>query len=259
MTDPRASVPDHVANVDLFSASLGNFTIMKAFDSKMKALRVGMTLGTVLVTAVQPVQSQTTVQQVYPKLCGDTNGILTDRWLASPGVTFQNDCQSKPDSMSPAAESPLSAFKLGMSSSIDQQILDSHNRYRHDVGVAPLTWSETLARDAQTWADHLAAMGGKRLVHDVRDDEGENLWMGTAGFFSSSDMVNAWGSEKQHFRPGVFPDVSNTGNWRDVGHYTQMIWGRTTEVGCAKATAGGNDILVCRYSAPGNFLGQPVF
>jgi len=51
----------------------------------------------------------------------------------------------------------------------------------------------------------------------------------------------------------------STGNWADVGHYTQMIWKNTTAVGCAVATGGGMDPLVCRYSPSGNFIGQPVY
>ncbi|XHX78520.1 MAG: CAP family protein [Stenomitos frigidus ULC029] len=218
-----------------------------------------MTLGSVLGTAVQPAQSQATVQQVCPKLCSNQSSAWTGRWLASPDGKFQCECESKPISTSPATESSASTDKQPTLSSINQQILDAHNRYRKDVGVSPLTCSDDLARDAQTWAKRLAAIGGNTLMHDDRDDEGENLWMGTAGAFSINDMVNAWGSEKKQFRQGVFPDVSKTGNWSDVGHYTQMIWRNTTQVGCAKTTAGGNDILVCRYSPPGNFMGQTVF
>lgn len=143
--------------------------------------------------------------------------------------------------------------------SIATELLAAHNRYRVEVSVSPLVWSETLAGHAQEWADHLASAGGDSLQHSQGTDEGENLWLGTADRFSYADMVDSWGDEKQYFQPGMFPEVSSTGNWSDVGHYTQLIWRDTTEVGCGVATAGGNDILVCRYDPPGNYMGRRVY
>lgn len=143
--------------------------------------------------------------------------------------------------------------------SIAEQLLAAHNRYRVEVGVSPLVWSDTLANDAQDWANHLASMGGNTLQHSQETGEGENLWLGTSGHYSHADMVESWGTEKQYFTQGKFPDVSSTGNWTDVGHYTQIIWENTTEVGCGLAEAGGNEILVCRYSPAGNYLEQTVY
>lgn len=144
--------------------------------------------------------------------------------------------------------------------SMANDILEAHNKYRAEVGVEPLTWSETLADGAQEWADHLASLGGQRLEHSKnRNGTGENLWMGTSRAYSYTEMVELWGQEKQYFKRGTFPNVSSTGNWADVGHYTQMIWKDTKEVGCATATAGGNDILVCRYNPSGNYQGEPVY
>jgi len=139
-----------------------------------------------------------------------------------------------------------------------EEILQAHNTYRAAVHVPPLTWSATLARHAQEWANHLASLGNV-LQHSQTEGEGENVWAGTAGAFTSTQMVEAWGEEQQYFVPGIFPEVSKTGNWADVGHYTQMVWRTTTEVGGAIARGGGNDVLVCRYSPQGNIIGQPVF
>jgi Cysteine-rich secretory protein family len=145
-------------------------------------------------------------------------------------------------------------------SNVAQAILDRHNFYRNQVGVPQLSWSPKLERDAQNWANHLASLGGNQLIHSQeRDGAGENLWMGTSGAYGFTQMVDGWGEEKQYFKPGNFPDVSTTGNWTDVGHYTQMVWRNTTEVGCAVASAGGNDILVCRYAPPGNYMGEKPF
>jgi Cysteine-rich secretory protein family len=139
-----------------------------------------------------------------------------------------------------------------------QEILNAHNSHRSEVGVPPLTWSDTLASSAQDWANQLASSG--TFEHSHTEGQGENLWMGTSGAFSFTNMVDGWGNEKQYFKGGIFSDVSSTGNWADVGHYTQVVWRETSEVGCAVADGGdGNTYLVCRYTSPGNFEGQPVY
>ncbi|MCJ7444961.1 MAG: CAP domain-containing protein [Methanotrichaceae archaeon] len=148
--------------------------------------------------------------------------------------------------------SESSAYK-----SMSSEILSAHNKYRAEVNIPPLVWSDTLASGAQEWADYLATLG--RLQHS-NSGYGENLWMGSPpGYFSYTQMVDGWGSEKQYFVYGIFPNVSSTGNWADVGHYTQIIWKNTLQCGCAKATGGNWDYFVCRYNPPGNYIGQYVF
>jgi hypothetical protein len=140
-----------------------------------------------------------------------------------------------------------------------QEILDAHNRYRAAVGVSPLVWSDDLANAAQVWANTLDA--NMQFAHDPgAQNQGENIWMGTAGAFSLTQMVDSWGQEQQNFQNGAFPNVSTTGNWSDVGHYSQIVWRSTTSVGCAGvAGSDGNYRFVCRYGPPGNVTGQTVF
>ena len=143
--------------------------------------------------------------------------------------------------------------------SFSQEILDAHNRYRSAVHVPPLVWSNSLAAAAQRWANVLNS--NLQFEHDPKNHrQGENLWMGTAGMFSLTEMVDIWGQERQNFHDGTFPYVSTTGNWFDVGHYSQMVWRATTSIGCAGITgADGYYRFVCRYSPPGNVIGGRVF
>ena len=136
------------------------------------------------------------------------------------------------------------------------RVLDIHNAERQRLAVAPLSWDEDLARDAADWARVLARKG--HLEHSSQRSQGENLWMGTRGHYSPEHMIGAFVGERSQFRAGRFPAVSRTGNWADVGHYTQLIWPGTQKVGCALASDGRWDVLVCRYWPAGNVMGRMV-
>ena len=141
---------------------------------------------------------------------------------------------------------------------LSAHILAAHNATRAEIGVQPLRWDARLAADAGRWAQHLAQINA--LEHwgshgEPSNGEGENLWMGSRGYFSVEQMINTWAAEKTAFR--------RAHRWEDdfvhVGHYTQMVWRITTSVGCAIASNAQFDILVCRYSPQGNFLGQAPY
>lgn len=136
------------------------------------------------------------------------------------------------------------------------EILRLHNIDRENVGVPPLRWSDSLAAGAQEWANTLAARN--QMVHSHTPGLGENLAMWWGNRPTMDTLVNMWTDEKGHFQPGTFPNVSTDGNWQSVGHYTQMVWRRTTEVGCGVADNGRTEFLVCRYNPQGNFFGQTV-
>lgn len=157
----------------------------------------------------------------------------------------------------------IAPFLMGaadLSVSFGNRVLAAHNAERAKLGLKPLNWNADLAASAQMWADHLAATGTfEHAPENPYAPEGENLWAGTRGYYSPEAMVDAWIREKQYFKPGAFPNVSTTGNFEDVGHYTQLVWRETGEVGCARAASGGEDILVCRYSDAGNYMGEKPF
>ena len=156
-----------------------------------------------------------------------------------------------------ALATPLSTGATSIRADLATRLLAAHNAARARVGVPPLGWSPVLAAQAQVWAERLAATG--RFEHsspEERSDVGENLWGGTPGAFEPEEMVAEWEREKRFFKPGRFPENSTTGRMVDVGHYTQLIWRDTGEVGCALARGAAEDVLVCRYAAAGNYVGE---
>lgn len=133
-----------------------------------------------------------------------------------------------------------------------------HNVTRQSARVAPLTWSASLAVDAQRYAEQLTRT--RRFEHSPQPrgipNQGENLWTGTRGAYRYEEMAQHWVDEERFFVNLPVPAMSNTGNYEDVGHYTQIIWSRTTAFGCGFASNRTDDYLVCRYTPGGNVVGE---
>ena len=160
---------------------------------------------------------------------------------------------SPPQSRIPAGAFPPRA----PAGTFASRLVAAHNRERAAVRALPLVWDATLAGGASAYAQRLAASAA--FAHSdrrARPGIGENLWMGTRGGFTLEQMVGNWSSEKRWFRPGIFPNVSTSGNWSQVGHYSQIVWPATTRVGCGLARGRGRDVLVCRYAPAGNIDGR---
>jgi uncharacterized protein YkwD len=140
-------------------------------------------------------------------------------------------------------------------------ILAVHNQERAAVGVPSLTWSNTLAAGAQTWADQLLATG--KVEHSTCcgafRDYGEMISL-SAPDSKTPGLAELWVSEKKNYHGGPITEA----NGGSISHYTQMVWKTTKEVGCGFASgpggvfakSGGTGILVCRYDPPGNTFGQ---
>ncbi|KAJ4298361.1 hypothetical protein N0V88_003391 [Collariella sp. IMI 366227] len=153
-----------------------------------------------------------------------------------------------------------------------------HNvhRYNHTAGESneeiALKWSGSLAASAKTLADTCV------FKHDTGIDGGgygQNLamWGSSSSTTKSMDpsvlvaraATSGWYNGELNLFPSseygkASPDMSNFSKW---GHYSQMVWASTKEVGCATVFCPpgtmsdkmGSWYTVCNYSPPGNMGG----
>jgi len=160
-----------------------------------------------------------------------------------------------------AAPAALSSTRpVRAAGALQQAVLDAHRQARAQVGLPPLAWNDDLAAAARDHAAMLARIGALRHADQPPvEAQGENLWAGTRGAYAYREMVAAWAEESANFVNAPTPRFSRTGQWQDVGHYAQIVWRDTREVGCATASDPREDYLVCRYRPAGNVVGRAAF
>jgi len=129
-----------------------------------------------------------------------------------------------------------------------QDLLAAHNAVRARLSLAPLVWSDRLAKHAQEWADNLLARG--EFGHRPNLTYGENLYEIRGAAATPARVVGAWAAESKYY------DYRSNKCQGVCGHYTQIIWRDTTAVGCAVARGRGREVWVCDYDPPGNWIGK---
>jgi pathogenesis-related protein 1 len=129
-----------------------------------------------------------------------------------------------------------------------REMLAAHNEVRMRVEVPPLRWSDRLAARAQEWASHL--LQERQFYHRPHPIFGENLFEISGARASPGEVVGDWASEARDFSYRA-----NTCRGM-CGHYTQLVWNKTREVGCAVASEPGREVWVCNYDPPGNWIGE---
>lgn len=152
-------------------------------------------------------------------------------------------------------------------------MLAAHNGWRAQVGVPALRWSETLAAKAAAHASMLR-QNGCAMVHTGpgenifwasaersatrKDADGNWLWQKTLQDIDEQQVVDAWAAERQWYTHASNSCRAPLG--KTCGHYTQVVWEKTTAVGCAKAVCDDlSQVWVCHYEPAGNIIGQQPF
>jgi hypothetical protein len=165
----------------------------------------------------------------------------------------------------------------------------AHNAIRAGLDLDPplpdLTWNQDLADFAQQWADTLVnSTNCGQIFHRDQRMYGENIATkgirggGATIMYPAEDAVASWAEEVVCWDYGTIlgngqPTSSSESCDTDCikkqhssgcGHYTQLVWRNTREVGCGYGTCvdpmGFSDgVWVCNYSPPGNFVGQAPY
>lgn len=161
-------------------------------------------------------------------------------------------------------------------------ITAAHNAVRAAVQTTPplppLVWSDKLAQYAQQWADNQAMTSCGSPHHRTSQElqavgYGENL----AAFGSNrtpasteDQAVQGWADEKMCYTFGTFFGTERCDmacyarlNSDGCGHYTQIVWRKSTQLGCGVATckngAFNTDIWICNFAPAGNYVGQAPY
>ncbi len=152
--------------------------------------------------------------------------------------------------------------------SLAGDFLTAHNQVRAAVtppanypgAWAPLpmlAWSGVVEASAQAWANHLRDATGCAVTHEVGGPYGENIAGGTVVGYPATKAFEAWAVEKSSY---VYNSIFDQQTVNVAGHYTQIVWRNTTEVGCAMAQCStGYLVYVCRYNPPGNVIGKQPY
>lgn len=153
-----------------------------------------------------------------------------------------------------------------LTSAQQADMVAAHNKWRDTVGRPALKWSSSLADTAQAWANSLKNDQACNMTHSRTPGLGENLFWASALMYSdgttqlqamnAAQVVDDWANERLNYRY----NSNSCARGKVCGHYTQLVWKNTTEVGCGKAVCADNSqIWVCNYSPAGNYIGEKPY
>ena len=129
--------------------------------------------------------------------------------------------------------------------------MEAHNKYRAKHHAPPLILNKDLCKIAQDYSKKLLQNNAIKYSFGKfkGNDMGENIFMCQGREATGEMATNDWYNEiKVHDFKKDFQ--------KDTGHFTQVIWKDTKEVGFGVSSRGNTYYVVANYYPPGNFLGQ---
>lgn len=188
-------------------------------------------------------------------------------------------------------QTALAASDSGLTQAQKDSLVKQHNACRqaanakHGFAVKDVVWNEALAKVAQKHIDDFSGSDLQGVQHRSDRDKclaegfkceslGENIAAGEGTDYTTisaekaaqikdervSNVVNekkhGWCGEEEPF----YDDAAKNCNGGECGHFTQVVWDATTEIGCgAKLNYDGNAYtwaVVCNYNPTGNLNGK---
>ncbi|NWU94104.1 PI16 inhibitor, partial [Upupa epops] len=158
----------------------------------------------------------------------------------------------------------LTGLELSWSLSDEEKkiILDGHNKYRSQVSppamdMLKMSWDAELEAFAQAYAEKCIWDHNKE-----RGRRGENLFA-MAPTLDLEFAVEDWNGEEKYYNLTTSTCVPG----QMCGHYTQVVWANTHQIGCGAKFCEKIDgietedmyLLVCNYYPPGNMKGRKPY
>lgn len=131
-------------------------------------------------------------------------------------------------------------------------------RFRGASNIPTITYDDDLQYTAQCWTDKCIQGSDicRRTVSFFKTGQNyfksDNVDCNTMGVFKTA--IDAWYSEIDTTTEECLRSYNGCSK-----NFTQMIWAKTTHVGCGRIRTTDYCSIVCNYGPAGNMQGEPVY
>ncbi|KAL4367876.1 hypothetical protein GQ457_05G031810 [Hibiscus cannabinus] len=173
-----------------------------------------------------------------------------NKLTVSPQVGKQLPCRGSA-LLTPICKRILTILSGIVRQDLAQEFLTAHNAARQEVGVPPMKWDNVLEAFALNYSQgQIETCALRRALVP----SGQNIAFSTSNDFTATEAVGLWVNEKQYYN--LESGVCAQG--KECGHYTQVIWINSTQLGCGRVVCNNNKgiFIACYYYPIGNILGK---